>query len=221
MTASGAGRASADAPGVAPRRRLTSEQRRQRVVEAAVAVFAERGYSGASVLDVARRAGITKATLYDHFPSKREMYLAVLRLQRDEALRQVLPRLGADLPPREAVANALDVFLDWAQQHPATWRLLFGETYGDGDLARQHRALQSEAYLAIAAVVLGVRRRGGRPSRHLQMVAEVLGGAVHGLARWWWHDHPGVPRRALVDALMDVLWVGLERLREDRAQGRQ
>lgn len=199
-----------------PRRRVTYDQRRQIIIDSAVEVFAEKGYSGAAVVDVSDRAGITKTTLYDHFGSKREMHLAVLEMQRDDALRTVLPKIAVDLPPREAVANALDVFFAWAEENPNSWRLLFGESYGDLDIARRHRELQSEAFLAIAAAVLGVRKpRGARARARLQMVAEVIGGAVHGLARWWWYDNRDVPRAQLVEAIMDVLWPGLERLRAD------
>jgi AcrR family transcriptional regulator len=198
------------------RRRLTYDQRRRIIVDAAVEVFAEKGYSGAAVVDVSDRAGITKTTLYDHFPSKREMHLAVLEMQRDDALNAVLPRIAVDLPPKEAVANALDVFFEWAEANPNSWRLLFGESYGDPDIARRHRELQSEAFLAIASGVLGVRKpRSAKARARLQAVAEIIGGAVHGLARWWWYDHRDTPRADLVAAIMDVLWPGLERLRED------
>lgn len=206
------------------RRRLSYDQRRQMIVDAAVEVFAEKGYSGAAVVDVSDRAGITKTTLYDHFPSKREMHLAVLEMQRDDALNAVLPRIAVDLPPREAVANALDVFFEWAEANPNAWRLLFGESYGDADIAARHRELQSEAFLAIASAVLDVRKPRSQKARaRLQMVAEVIGGAVHGLARWWWHDHRDTPRADLVNALMDVLWPGLESLRTDEtfAQARR
>lgn len=193
------------------RKRMPGEQRRCRIINAAVEVFAEKGYAAASVEDVSLRAGVSKPVIYDHFPSKRAMHTTVLHAQRDDALREVLPRLSLDLEPREAVANALEVFLAWMRENPCSWKLLFGEPQGSDEHAAMHRRLRSEAYLAITAAVL---TGPARPSDdRMRATAEVIGGAVHGAARWW-QENPDVERDQVIQSIMDVIWQGLDRMRQ-------
>ena len=93
-------RAKSEKPGSpAPRRRIGFDARRALIVEAAREVFAEAGYAGASMEEIARRAGITKATLYDHFSSKQALHLWLLDRQREELNRLgQFTMLGLELP---------------------------------------------------------------------------------------------------------------------------
>src|SRR4051794_32492928 len=63
---------------VEKRRRLRPEQRRELILAAAAEEFGHRGHRGARMEDIARAAGVTKAVLYDHFPSKSELHAEVV-----------------------------------------------------------------------------------------------------------------------------------------------
>ena len=62
------------------RERISAEERRLRILDAAVEVFAERGYTAAKMQDIAARAGVVPSVLYDHFGSKRELHITLLEL---------------------------------------------------------------------------------------------------------------------------------------------
>src|SRR5712692_5673354 len=81
------------------RRRLTRDQRRQRILEAASRVFSDRGYDRASIDQIAAEAGITKPVIYHHFDSKQELYIALLELYRGELLACIGRRAGAEGTP--------------------------------------------------------------------------------------------------------------------------
>ena len=194
-----------------PKRRIGLEARRSLIVEAATQVFAEQGYQGASLREIARRADVTKAVLYDHFASKRELHLWLLERQRDELFGHVARRLGDGEVGGAEVAAAVDAFLHWAETNPGAWRMLFRDTGGEPEIADAHRRLQAEAAEATAAMLLQ-RTAADADDHTVAMVGQLLQGAIHGLARGW-HDHPEVPRDQVVAACMDVVWVGLERAR--------
>lgn len=194
------------------RRRLTPEGRRALIEAAAREVFAEHGYHAASIGEIARRAGITKPTLYDHFPSKQDLHLALLRGQRDELFAYVVARLWSAGTPRERVRSAVDAYFRYVEEHPYAWRMLFRETTGDPAIAAEHEAIKREAHVAMLGLLLGDPEIGAAmrpvPRSERELVAVLIGGATHGAAVWW-ADHPGVPRRKVVDRVFGTLWDGL------------
>lgn len=59
-----------------PKIRMTKEQRRKQILDAAMTVFIEKGYNGTTTLEIAQKANIAEVTLFRHFPSKKELFLA-------------------------------------------------------------------------------------------------------------------------------------------------
>lgn len=181
-----------------------------------MAVFAEDGYQAASLDEIAARAGITKAVLYDHFESKAALHLHVLRRERDRLLRHVKRRLAESGTDAPGVADALDAFYAWARGNPYAWRILFREISGDPELAAAHRRIQAKAHRTVVDLLLsGFERKlpGGRGDDETRAaLAALVGCATHGMARWW-YENPDVPRERMVELTMDVLWLGLERAR--------
>lgn len=198
------------------KRRLRRDVRRERILEAATQVFAEKGYDAASFGEIARRCGITRPVVYDHFRSKEELHLRLLELERDRVLEHVTVELVGDDTPEARVFRALDAFFAYVETHPYAWRMLFRETSGDSEMAAAQRRIQTEAHLAVATMLArepGSRILVGRDDRvRLEMLAAVWGSATNGLARWW-YDHRDVARSDVVSAAMDALWLGVERLR--------
>lgn len=179
-------------------------------------VFGALGYHAASLEEIASRAGITKAVLYDHFSSKADLHLYLLERQRDELLGHVKSRLEDAGTGAAGVAEALGAFYAWAESHPYAWQMLFRETTGDPEVAAAHRRIQAHAHRAVIEILLaGYEQhlpKGAGRNRTKRALAALVGGATHGMARWW-HDNPRTPREDVVALTMDVLWLGLERAR--------
>ena len=110
-----------------PRRRLTAEERRTGILDAALAVFSESGYHSASIDDIAREAGVSKALIYEHFASKQELYADLIARNA----RELTQRIGAGLVGVELesgssrLAVGLDAFFAFVEERRDAWRMLF------------------------------------------------------------------------------------------------
>jgi AcrR family transcriptional regulator len=200
------------------RRRLSAPDRRAAILDAALQVFSSRGYHAASIDEIAGEAGISKALIYEHFPSKKDLHASLL----DRHVQQIFERLaetaaGPD-PGEVRLRNGVDAFLEWVETHPRAFRLLFRDTF-EADVAELLQRLQQQATFAIAGLmatepIAQVHNDVSEAQRRLavEMFAQQLSGAVQSLAIWW-REHPKVKREFLVDCVMDFAWLGLERVR--------
>ena len=197
-----------------PRTRLTAGQRRAVIELAATEVFAERGYHGASMEEIARRSGIAVPVLYDHFSSKRELHRRLLDRHFAELRALWREQIAGDLSGGARMAGALDAWFAYVESHPYAWRMLFAETSGDPEVAAIHRSVAAEsraALLPLLAAQRGAREIAGSDDvEAIDMLWEVVRAVLQGLALWW-HDHPHVPRERIVATAMGALWIGFER----------
>jgi len=198
------------------RQRISAEERRTRILEGALRVFAERGYAGASMTAIAESAGITPAVIYDHFSSKAELQITLLDAQA-KALMEAVGRALAEAPQAldERLRTGVDAFFRFVQQQSPAWWLLFRDPPSQPDIAAAYSRIQSEATAGIVAFL----RESAPPElltrpeaeRDLEMFAQLLRTAQNGLAAWW-HEHPEMPRADLVDRVVEFAWLGLERV---------
>lgn len=180
---------------------------------AAAELFAERGYRGGSIEEIARRSGVTPPVVYEHFESKRELYRELLELHF-AGLREVWRKhFAADGPLERRVAESFEAWFAYVEAHPFAGRVLFRDS-ADPEIEAIHAevATQSrEAILPLFAAESGAENIAGSVADEgIEMVWVVLRGVLQGLAVWW-SDHPEVPRERVVATAMNALWVGFER----------
>lgn len=195
------------------RRRLPGHERRVLILDAALRTFAANGYDGAAMDEIAAAAGISKAVVYDHVASKRELYTQLLNATRDEIERTVgeaLRASGADGEDR--VLAATNAIYRYVEEHPEASRLLVLELQGANvsTIGRDLEERISEGLTQVLGSEAGAF--GGRPDRELQLtiLAELLKSSVLGLASWWYR-HADVPREVLVERTVAVVWPAIER----------
>jgi len=200
-----------------PRRRLTAAARRELIEQAATAVFAERGYHGASMDEIAQRSGVSAPVLYDHFASKLDLHRRLLERHfagLQDVWRENLPD---DEEPTRRIARAFDAWFAYVQSHPYAWRMLFRETTGDPEVDAVHREVAERSRAVVLPLLAREQGAGaaagpqGPGADALAMSWEVLRSAMQGLALWW-YDHQDVPRDQVVATAMNWLWIGLERV---------
>ncbi|MFI6318724.1 TetR/AcrR family transcriptional regulator [Nonomuraea sp. NPDC050556] len=195
------------------RTRLTPLARRGRILDAAMAVFAERGYQAATMTEIADAAGSAASVIYDHFPSKASLQITLLELQSEELLRTVLAAVDDapdDLELR--VRAGVSAFFAFVEQSPYAWRMLFRDPPSDPEVADCHDRIHQRTTDAIARFLMASRHLRPPDERAVQMYAQMLKMTQHGLAVWW-YEHQDTPRGELVDRMMDFCWTGLERAR--------
>jgi len=196
---------------------MSAAARRQVIETAATEVFAERGYQGASIDEIARRSGVTPPVVYDHFASKRDLYRRLLERHFAE-LREVWGRHlpGVD-PPERRIARSIDAWFAYLEAHPFAGRMLFRDTTGDPQIEAIHAEVAAQSRAAVmplfAAEPGAEGLAGSLAGEGLEMAWVVLRGVLQGLAIWW-YEHPGVPREQVVATAMNSLWIGFERVTE-------
>ena len=195
---------------------MTAGARREVVEQAALEVFAERGYHGASIDEIARRSGVTPPVVYDHFASKLDLHKRLLERTRDELLAMWGEQLGGDDPAEERIPRALDAWARYVEKHPYAPRMFFSETTGDPEVQAIHREVSAQAVGALGAILgreEGAENIAGSAGQEaLEMAAEVIRAGLTGLAIWW-NEHPHVPREQVVATAINALWIGFERVR--------
>lgn len=199
-----------------PRRRLTAEERRRAILTAAQDVFARRGYHGSSIDEIAQAAGISKALIYEHFPSKKDLHASLLDLHVQELFDRLAASAATPEPGDIRMRNGLDAFLTWVEEQRGAFRMVFRDA-ADPEVADVVRRIQGQVTAAVAALMASepmvpavseeARERG------IQMLAQQLTGGVQALALWW-IDNPEVPRTVVLESAMDFCWLGLERVRD-------
>jgi AcrR family transcriptional regulator len=204
------------AKSASPRQRLSAEQRREHILRAGMEVFAERGYQEASMIEIARAAGITPAVIYDHFASKAELQITLLERQTEELLTFVGSAVAGEFDETaERIRVGVDAFFTFVEEHPYAWRMLFRDPPTDPAILSTYRRIHQQATAGIALFL----RASAPPDlvnradadRDLEMFAEMLKMAQNGLAVWW-YEHRDVPRRELVDRVLEFCWLGFERI---------
>ncbi|MEA2346713.1 MAG: hypothetical protein QOG62_500 [Thermoleophilaceae bacterium] len=198
-----------------PRKRLTAEARRELIELAAVDVFTERGYHGASIEAIVRRAGVTPPVFYDHFPSKVALHRRLLERTRDELLEMWRTSLAGDAPAEQRVPRAFDAWARYVQANPYAPRMYFSESTGDPEIAAVHREVLESSVDLLAAMVSALQGGPADPVMST-MESEIIRGGLTRLAIWW-ADNPEVPREQIVAAAMNTVWLGFDRIRAGEA----
>jgi AcrR family transcriptional regulator len=196
-----------------PRRRLSAPARRELIERAATQVFAERGYAGASVDEIARRSEVSPPVVYDHFASKLALFVRLLERTRDELLAMWVRELAGEDPTQLRMERAFGAWASYVEQNRFASRMYFLEATGDPQARAAHREIQAQGRAALSAI-LGRQpgaRQVARDADGLEMAAETMRAGLAGLAIWW-DEHPHVPRERIVATAMNVLWTGFERL---------
>src|SRR5437899_4757665 len=117
----------------APRRRMRAPERRAQLLDVARRAFGASGFHAVSMEAVAKEAGVTKPILYDHFPSKRELYLALIDADLSALHEEVRKALVAPIGNRERIRASFQAYFDFVDDHAEGFRLLMQETVGAED----------------------------------------------------------------------------------------
>lgn len=191
-------------------RRMSSEQRRRVLLDAAARVFAVHGYHSASIEEIARTAGITKPVIYHHFASKRELHSAVFQ-HYAEHLLDVAASHGLQGSLRERFHDVIQGMFTFAHANPHIWQLLLGDST-DPETARLQQQLRDIGTRVSAQRLLSeptfepdlalTRRKAA------EVIAQLTRSAVDGLVTWSL-EHPNVAGATLIDSTTDLLWDGL------------
>jgi AcrR family transcriptional regulator len=197
-----------------PRRRLRGAERRSRIEAAAVVAFANRGYDATSLGEIASAAGVTRTVMYDHFPTKRALFLHVLATQHELMLTEIARGITSEGDPRDRMRATLASYLRFTREHPAARRLLLDPIPpGDPELDQVVRGYLDARADAISGLLSSDLENAGvnLGSTSRPVIVAAVSGVADGVAQWW-GLHPHTPFDEVVDTAARLLWNGLPRV---------
>jgi AcrR family transcriptional regulator len=162
-------------------RRLGATQRREQLVATAQRLFGDRGYRATTMEDIAIAAGVTKPLLYQHFTSKRALYLELVHQVSSELLTALRSAYQHAHGPREMVEKGFGAYFELAVTHEDAFRLLFGRhAPDDPELSNAVREVETAVLDVLEsnmAVDLG--------PDHRRLLAYAIVGMAEGGTRFW------------------------------------
>ncbi|MCA1834628.1 MAG: TetR/AcrR family transcriptional regulator [Actinomycetota bacterium] len=199
-------------------RRLSAEARRAQLLDVARAVFAADGYPGAAMEQIASSAGVTKPVLYQHFESKKELYLALLEEDMSRLLADVEKTIQGVTSNRDRIHGGIEAYFTFIDENEGSFRLLFRETMGaDPDFREAIDRFRDALANRIGAIIAAETRL---PKSESELLARGVMGIAESAAQWWL-ERREVDKEKVVRDLSDLAWRGLAGLPRHHNSGGQ
>jgi len=186
--------------------RLPRSARRKQLLAAAQEVFVSHGYHAAAMDDIAIRAGVSKPVLYQHFPGKLELYLALLDTHAEDVLDRVHRALAETEDNRVRVHNVLTAYFDFVdgadRGDEGAFRLIFESDLGNEPAVRERVDRVARLTMQAVAETVAVDTGLGRAQAELLSVAQIT-------ATWWLDADRPIPKAEAVRLLETLQWRGI------------
>lgn len=187
--------------------RLPRDERRAQLLSAALEVFTAAGYHSAAMDEIADRANVSKPVLYQHFPSKLELYLAVLDLHIDSLVFALQKAIAEHRANADRVKATVEAYFGFIDAEGEAFRLLFES---DMNLEPQVRErLSRMTYDCAAAVSAVISVETGLAKEESMMLAVGLIGTVQTTARHWLDRDGKIDRSRATELVMNLIWRGI------------
>jgi len=190
---------------------MRAPERRAQLLAVARRVFGRNGFHSVSMDAVAKEAGVTKPILYDHFPSKKDLYLALLDGDLENLQEQVQEALDSPIGNRERIRAGFQAYFDFVDEHAEGFQLLMQETVGSDREFRDRVRRVRDVFLEAISDLIVRESKGLLDRSKAETVALGLIGMVETVAQ----REPGglkEKRQTAVDMLVQLAWTGITNL---------
>ena len=187
--------------------RMPRTARRAQLLESALGVFVAQGYHAAAMDDIADRAGVSKPVLYQHFPGKLELYLALLDQSCDTIIDATRAALASTDDNKQRVAATMQVFYDYVANAHGAFRLVFESDLTNEPAVRERvDRVTQEIAEDIAAVI---HEDTALPDEQSRLLAVSLVGMAQVSARFWLADPRGIDQPDAAQLVASLAWRGI------------
>ncbi|HEX7746131.1 MAG TPA: TetR/AcrR family transcriptional regulator [Micromonosporaceae bacterium] len=187
--------------------RLPRSARRKQLLAAAQEVFVAHGYHQAAMDDIAERAGVSKPVLYQHFPGKLELYLALLDTHCDAIVAKVRTAMRSTTENRERVSGAVRAYFDFVDHESEAFRLVFASDLRNEPAVRERVERVEQG--CIAAITDTIMSDTGVSRARAELLASGLVGAAETAAQFWLASGRKVPKAEAEALLAALSWRGI------------
>ncbi len=187
--------------------RMPRSARRRQLLGAAQEVFVENGYHAAAMDEIAERAGVSKPVLYQHFPGKLELYLALLDVHVDDIVRRCRDALASTTENKQRVRATFQAFFDFVSGQGEAFRLVFESDLRHVAPVRQRvERAQRECAEMISRVI---EEDTGVSSDEAHLLGVGLVGMAEVSARYWITAHGTIPKDSAEQLMARLAWRGI------------
>ncbi len=188
---------------------MTGAERREQLIEIGRGLFAERGFDGTAIEEVATRAKVSKPVVYEHFGGKEGLYAVVV----DREVTQLLAMMRASLTggsSRELLEASAVALLNYIESNPDGFRIL-GRDSPIGASSASFQSIIGDVGSRVEGILVEAFTRQKLDARHAPMYAQMLVGMTVTLGQWWLGVRK--PSKEVVAAhLVNLAWNGLSGL---------
>lgn len=185
---------------------MTAAERREQLIEIARTVFAEKGFDGASVEEIAARAQVSKPVVYEHFGGKEGLYAVVV----DREVRQLLTMMRGALSsgsPRVLLEQAAVALLDYIEESSEGFRILVRDS-PLGSASGSYVSIMGDIATRVEGILVDEFKRHGLDPKTAPMYSQMLVGMV-GATGQWWLDARKPAKEVVAANLVNLAWNGL------------
>ncbi|MFF0147149.1 TetR family transcriptional regulator [Amycolatopsis sulphurea] len=187
--------------------RLPRTERRAQLLTAAQRVFAENGYHAAAMDEIAEQAGVSKPVLYQHFPGKLDLYIALLESHVDDLVSRVQDALDSTTDNRQRVPATVGAFFDFVSNDAGAFRMVF-ESDLRGEPSVQE-AVDRATSASVEAITETITSDAGLDEAKARLLAVGLVGMSQVSARYWLQHNQAMSREEAVDLTANLAWRGI------------
>jgi AcrR family transcriptional regulator len=191
--------------------RLPRPARRKQLLGAAQELFVAHGYHAAAMDDIAERAGVSKPVLYQHFPSKLDLYCALLDQHAEHLVRKVCEALASTPDNKQRVAASVAAYFDFVDgegtEAEGAFRLVFESDLRNDPAVRER--VQRATRGCAEAVAETIASDTGFRAEEAQLLSVALTGLMEVSARWWLTSPDRIPKERAVELLAALAWRGI------------
>jgi AcrR family transcriptional regulator len=191
--------------------RLPRRARRTQLLGAALEVFSQQGYHAAAMDDIAERAGVSKPVLYQHFPGKLELYLALLDQSCDQVIESMAAALESTQDNKQRVAATMTAFYAYVASEEGAFRLVFESDLTNEPAVRERVDRVTTECAALISPL--IEEDAGLPAEQAQLLAVSLVGMGQVSARFWLdeqlHERAGIDQRQAAALVAGLAWRGI------------
>lgn len=187
--------------------RLPRDERRAQLLTAALEIFSTAGYHAAGMDEIAERAGVTKPVLYQHFPSKLDLYLAVLDLHIDSLVYEVQKAIASKKENVDRVHATTEAYFRFIDSESEAFRLLFeSDALAEPQVQERLNRMTYECARAVSAVIAVDT---GLPEESAMMLGVGLIGTAQVTARYWLNRDGRLPLEKAAEFVAQLQWRGI------------
>jgi AcrR family transcriptional regulator len=187
--------------------RLPRPARRLQLLGAARDVFVAQGYHAAAMDEIAERAGVSKPVLYQHFPGKLELYLALLDESADQLVRTMSEALSSTTDNRQRVPATFKAFYDFVAGTGEAFRLVFESDLSNEPAVRGR--LEKTMQECADMVSQFIREDAGVSDAEAHLLGMALVGMAQVSARYWLSTDQEMPKDTAEQLIARLAWRGI------------